>query len=314
MKVEAKLLGIDLRPYYIDSRVLFNNASMLGDEFDLIQTPEPSGMRVGALALQKPPSPVRFDVEAEFQTLSAKFASLDADVTERISKAVAEARTEISKEAKVKADDATRERVTAFAVNHLKEYTDKLLPAQLRSNNMASIDQINKMEDVRKLDKKLSEPISQIVNSDSASNATVNAIQDNMEEDTSLRSIINALSDDVEKGEGSKKKKQRSHSKKKSKSPSDSAPPPPPPPPPRKAPVVDEKARTSHEAELIEAMTRVGASHDQATNPIIQKRFIFERRAEEARKKVLADWVGHSASELIAEPGSHQPVDWLDEK
>lgn len=170
------------------------------------------------------------------------------------------------------------------------------------------VDQVNEVkEDVMKLDTRLSELVSQLANSASPFNATTNAIQDNInslfntqqtlnddvaalrEETTSLRSIIGAPSDDVEKGEGSKKKKQRSLFKRRmSKSPSTSAPllPPPPPPPsppsPKKALVVDEQARTSHEVELIEAMTRVGASHEKANNPIIQSHFIFERRDEES--------------------------------
>lgn len=125
------------------------------------------------------------------------------------------------------------------------------------------------------------------------------------EEMTPLRSIINALSNDVKKGEGTKmeKKNQSLSCKSKSKSPSKLAPPPPspslPPPKKKKKPTADVQARRSQEAEVIEAMSLAGASHEQVINPILQWCFIAKRRAEEARRKVSEEWIGHSTNELI---------------
>lgn len=88
--------------------------------------------------------------------LSTKISDMDTAVNKCITKAIKDATASISQSVFVQADDAVRERVTKFAMENLKDYTNKDLPMQLQANDVAFVDSIGKVkEDVRMLEDKV---------------------------------------------------------------------------------------------------------------------------------------------------------------
>lgn len=95
----------------------------------------------------------------------------------------------------MKADEISKERVTKFLFDQLKYYNDKLLHAQLMADDDISVDDLNEVkEDVEKLNERVNTFVTQLTNSVSASNATIDAIQDHM---TSLLNTQQILQADV---------------------------------------------------------------------------------------------------------------------
>lgn len=85
----------------------------------------------------------RVDTITKFlKHLSTKINELDKVVNERIPKA-------IKQDAAVQADDAIREQVTKFVVEHLKDYTFKLLPVQLKENDVAFVESVSEVKELR---------------------------------------------------------------------------------------------------------------------------------------------------------------------
>lgn len=84
-------------------------------------------------------------------------------MNERITKAINDPTASIKQAAAVQADDVAKERVTKFAVDHLKDYIDKLLPAYLKENDVAFVDSISEIkEDVSTLDVRVKNLMTQL--------------------------------------------------------------------------------------------------------------------------------------------------------